>query len=493
VSLLPVLRRQAPDSVALSSAGAVLTREALCRRVASLAASLVEQGVSCVALLADNGIDWVVADLACLEARVRIVPVPLFFTQAQVRHLLVTSGADTLLADRNVAAQVPAARPVPGWTSLPGLRRFALATAADVQLPDPTWKITYTSGTTGAPKGVCLSARHLLGVARSLDRAIGLVAPNHLAILPLSTLLENVAGIYAPLLAGGSVSVPPLADVGLSGSSRLDVERLLSCITLYEPQSLILVPEILRVLTAAAECGWRVPRSLRFVAVGGSKTAPALVERGRQAGLPVYEGYGLSECGSVTTLNLPGSDRPGSAGRPLPHAGVTIDGGEICLSGTAMLGYVGQPDSWHPREIRSGDLGFIDEDGFVHIEGRARNLIITSYGRNVSPEWVESELLAGPHLAQAVVTGDARPYCTALLRAADESASDAAIEQLIRAANRRLPDYARVLDWRRLPEPLSADAGLLTGNGRPLRAAIETRCRSLIDAMYDEQPEAINQ
>ena len=176
----------------------------------------------------------------------------------------------------------------------------------------------------------------------------------------------------------------------------------------------------------------------RFVAVGGSRVAPELIDKARGVGLPVYEGYGLSECGSVVSLNVVGHTRTGTAGRALPHARLDIDDGEIIVRGSAMLGYVDQPESWNPREIRTGDLGHIDSDGFVHIDGRASNLLITSFGRNISPEWVESELLAGPLLAQAVVVGDARPWCAALVYGTAASSSDADIGAWIQQVNLRL-------------------------------------------------------
>jgi long-subunit acyl-CoA synthetase (AMP-forming) len=467
--------------------------ESLGRRVESLAARLRVSSTSCVALLADNSADWIVADLACLEANVRIVPVPLFFSPAQIRHVLDSSGADTLLTDRPVGPLRTAVKLATSWPQLPGLHRYSLQPRKDVRLPAGTWKITYTSGTTGTPKGVCLSASSLQSVAGSLANASGLEAPRHLCVLPLSTLLENVAGVYAPLRVHGTVVVPSLAEVGLEGSSSIDIERLLDCITLRRPDSIILVPEILRLLTIAAERGWLPPSSLRFAAVGGSRVSPALLKRAHAAGLPVYEGYGLSECGSVVTLNTADRAKPGTAGRALPHARLRIDNGEIVVSGSAMLGYVDQPDSWYPQEIRSGDLGAIDSDGFVHIEGRATNLLITSYGRNLSPEWVESELLAGQALRQAIVVGDARPWCTALVFASGPDVRDAEIDAWLRQVNQRLPDYARIADWRRLPEPLTTANGLLTTNGRPRRAAIESQHESLIEELYASPREAINQ
>ncbi len=490
--ILSLLAEQA-DGTALETPGASIDAATLRGRVIELADRLRDEEIRCAALLADNGIDWIVADLACLEAGVRIVPVPLFFSAEQVRHVLASSGADTLLTDQPVGSLELDLEPVPGMTPLPGLRRYALEPREHVAVPDTTWKITYTSGTTGAPKGVCLSAEHLMSVAASVAQVTGLESPRHLAVLPMSTLLENVAGVYAPLLAGGTVVVPSLGDVGLRGSSSLDVQQLLDSITAVRPDSLILVPEILRVVTIAAERGWRPSSSLRFVAVGGSKTAPGLIERSRQAGIPIFEGYGLSECGSVTTLNTPGNDRAGSVGRALPHTRISITDGEICVAGSTMLGYVDQPASWYPDLVPTGDIGHIDGDGFVHIDGRARNLIITGYGRNVSPEWVESELLAGPLLAQAIVFGDARPWCSALLLPSDPDTSDAGIASYIRQVNDHLPDYARVVDWRRLPAPLCEADGLLTNNGRPQRPAIEARYGALIDEMYTNQPEVVNQ
>ena len=493
MSVLAALKQQPPHAIVLSSAGTCLDNDTLQQRTASLVTALRDHAVQCVALYADNGIDWVVADLACLEAGIRIVPVPLFFSPQQIRHVLLTSGADTLFTDQRVAPLDIDAEPLAGLSQLPRLQRFALRPRTPAAVPPNTWKITYTSGTTGAPKGVCLSAESLQTLAANLADVTKLQAPQHLCVLPLSTLLENVAGVYGPLLAGGAIVVPPLSEVGLDGSSRLDVEQLATAITLNHPQSLILVPEILRGLSIAAERGWRPPTSLRFVAVGGSKIAPGLVERAHHAGLPVFEGYGLSECGSVVALNTAENNRAGSAGRTLPHVQAYVDDGEIVVTGSAMLGYVDEPDSWHPAEIRTGDLGDIDADGFVHIRGRAKNLLITSYGRNISPEWVESELLAGKLLAQAVVIGDQRPWCTALVYPAAAGVDAAAIDAWVAGVNTRLPDYARIADWRRLPEPLTAGAGLLTSNGRLRRPSINSHYQWLIEELYENRPEAINQ
>jgi long-subunit acyl-CoA synthetase (AMP-forming) len=160
--------------------------------------------------------------------------------------------------------------------------------------------------------------------------------------------------------------------------------------------------------------------SLRFIAVGGAAVGVAAIASARAVGLPAYEGYGLSEGASVQTLNLPGADRPGSVGRALPHARLRVaTDGEIEIAGSVMLGCLGEPalvaesltegasgarDWW-----KTGDVGTIDGKGYVHVHGRRRNVLITAYGRNVSPEWVEMALTSQPAIAQAVVPGDGKP------------------------------------------------------------------------------------
>jgi long-chain acyl-CoA synthetase len=486
--LLDQLRHtRANTEIALESGATRLSLADLRSRVESLTASLQQLQAKRVAIYADNGIDFVVTDLACQAAGITAIPLPLFFSVEQILHALNSSGVDTIVADRRIETIIPNALPAPKLGPLPAVVEhiYRLQTESNAALPTGTQKITFTSGTTGTPKGVCLSVEQQLTVAGSLAAAIGLEKPRHLCVLPLSTLLENLAGVYAPLLAGGLVIVPTLAEVGLTGSSGLDIDQWLTCITHHQPDSLILVPEMLNAMTQAAEAGWRAPQSLQFVAVGGGKVAAELLHRAQEAGIPAFEGYGLSECASVVCLNTPGKERTGSVGLPLAHVDVSTENNEIIVRGNAFLGYIDQPESWGKDEVHTGDLGHIDDDGFVHVHGRLKNQLITSFGRNLSPEWVESELLAGPLLQQAVVVGDDRPYCVALIFPRDPSCQHADIADWISTVNRRLPDYARIGDWIQLPNPLSEHNGMLAPNGTPKRAIIELAYQHLIDCMYD--------
>ena len=461
----------------------------LAARVAEEGEWLAAHGERC-ALLADNGIGWAIADLALHTRELPCVPLPGFFSDGQVQHALDDAGIDCLLTDEpRRVRNLPVGWQTVGVSGRTGLVLFRrrLAPGRQPELPPGTSKITYTSGSTGQPRGVCLGAAQLDTIARSLAEATRtLDIERHLCLLPLATLLENIAGIYAPLLADATCLLPPSSVTGMSYAGP-DAQRLLGCIAASRPQSLVLVPELLRLLVVAAEQGWRVPDSLQFVAVGGAPVSIELLERAERVRMPVYEGYGLSECASVVCLNTPQARRPGSVGRPLPHARLRIgEDGQVMVSGVTMLGYLGQAPRKAGEEWPTGDLGETDADGYLYVRGRLGNRYITSLGRNVAPEWVERELVQQAGIRHAMVHGEARPYAVALVEPVHDGVSDAEIEQGIAAANARLPEYAQVRRWVRAPELFTVQNGLLTSNGRLRRAAILERHGALLAPLYDE-------
>ena len=493
--LLQALQQRAknqPQDIVLEGQSAGVSAAELLTQLQSLARVLRDSESRTVALYADNSPAWAMVDLACqLESRC-LVPVPTFFSSAQVEHLLVSSGVDTLIYDRGLAEQLPPQYQTAS-RDLPGLPDLFMAKSKPGYLPCVplnTTKITFTSGSTGKPKGVCLSFSQCLNVADSLARAINIPRPRHLCILPLSTLLENIGGVYVPLLSGGRSIIVSPGELGFTGSSGLNSQRFLAALERYQPNTLILVPQLLAVLDAAMAQGWQPPESLGFVAVGGARVAADMVRRVREKGLPVYEGYGLSECASVVSLNSPGNDRLGTAGRVLPHVHARERDGEIQVHGNTFLGYLDQPATWGLPAVSTGDVGTVDADGYVTIKGRSKNILITSFGRNVSPEWVESELTS-QQFQQAIVLGEGRPSCAALLLPADINATDIEVQAAVDRANASLPDYARVGQWLRLDEPLSTATGLLTENGRPKRAQIQEHYSRQIDQLYSEHEESI--
>lgn len=491
-SILAHARTQG-DSIALESGSRQLDYSALDTAVRELATQLRQARVRTVGLYADNSIAWALADLACLAAGLRVVPIPLFFTPAQTRHALASSGADAVLA-HPLLPETWDSLTSPTFLHAAGatlaLHRIAIRSAT---VPEGTRKITYTSGTTGAPKGVCLALDSMEAVAESLCDATGANAQDrHLCALPLPTLLENIGGLYAPLLAGATVCLRSSADVGLQGASGFDPRRCLEAIRDSRATTLILVPELLHALVRAIEAGVPAPSSLRFVAVGGAPVAPRLLASARRLGLPVYEGYGLSECSSVVALNTSRAARLGSVGRPLPHLRVHIgSGGEILVSGNAYLGYVGETPRDPSEAVATGDLGHLDEDGFLHITGRRKNMFITAFGRNVAPEWVERELCLHPAIAQVAVFGEARPWNVAVV-VPQPGADPDVIALAIIQCNQALPDYARVSRWLLADRPFSPANDQATPNGRLRRLQIESHYRHRIEALYEEHCDVIS-
>jgi long-subunit acyl-CoA synthetase (AMP-forming) len=410
-------------------------------------------GTRVLATLLDNGPAFVALDEAAAAEGVVHVPLPLFFTPAQRQHALQSAGVDTLVTPQGVQR-------LPG----PGNGPAALRAG--------TRKITFTSGTTGTPKGVCLGAAAMDAVADGLIAAMApLGITRHLNALPFAVLLENIAGLLAPRRHGVEVISLPLAEVGLTGSSSFDPSRLDAAVRRHGAESLILLPQMLRAWVAhLVQTGQRAPATLKLVAVGGAAVGAPLVQAAQALGLPAMEGYGLSEGASVQTLNLPGACRPGSVGRVLPHARLRVaDDGELLVAGSLFSGYLGEATpvpAWWP----SGDLGRIDADGYVHIEGRRKNLLITAYGRNVSPEWIETTLRSHPAVLQAVVFGDGRPALSAVIWPTRPGAD---LQAAVDTANATLPDYARIARWTEGRAAFDPATGLATANGRPQRGAIE--------------------
>jgi long-chain acyl-CoA synthetase len=461
------------EAPALSDGRQRLNVAAMHREVDAVADRLLARGARVLATVLDNGLAWVIADRAARQAGVVHVPLPLFFTPAQLAHAIEVAGVDTLLTLPPLALAWPDAPREP-WDVCGTPLQCLRLPANGLRLPSGTAKLTFTSGTTGAPKGVCLSAEAMQRVCDGLVQALEpLGIRRHLCALPLAVLLENIAGVMAPLAHGAECVVLPLSEVGISGSSLFDPATFHGAVERHRPQSIILLPQMLR-----AWVGWltqnrqRAPEGLRLVAVGGAAVGTPVLMAARALGIPAHEGYGLSEAASVQTLNLPGADRPGSAGRPLPHAQLRVNPrGELEVAGSLMNGYLGEttePPAWWP----TGDLGVIDDDGFVHVRGRIKHVLITAFGRNVSPEWVETALRSGRAIAQAVVLGDGQAALSAVVWPVDPALPDTSVQADIDTANAALPDYARIHRWTRAQAAFTAETGMATANGRPQRAAI---------------------
>ena len=434
-----------------------------------------------IALIAPNSIEWVVDDLAILKAKKCCIPIPLFFTKQQVIQALEAAAVSHVIALKGYTdqlAEIPEFRSIGNSDQRVILENAHKSEQASPNIPDNVRKITFTSGTTGNPKGVMLTESHLNAVLGAVTSRAEICAKDrHLVLSPFSILLENLMGAWAMLMNGGQLVIPHNKSTETSSSPSASASQILNSVREYGITTLILTPLTLQNFLDVIK-DERAPVTLRFCALGGGKTPMSLIRRALHVGLPVYEGYGLSECGSVVALNSTKSNRPGSVGKVLEHTSVVIaEDNEIVIVDTEIAKYLGDSTRESTTTFHTGDLGALDSDGYLFVHGRKRNVFITSNGRNVSPEWIEQEYLNKRHISQLIVFGEGKAENTAVIFSV---ANDGDIEATIRSTNQLFPDYAQIHRWIRAECPFSVLNGQMTATGRYRRNEIFQNYKHLL-------------
>jgi long-chain acyl-CoA synthetase len=547
-------------------------------RVRAIAAGLRTLGIVAgdrVAILADNRVEWHVADLATMA--LGAISVPLYQTDApaQVRHILNDSGAVAVVVDsveqaakvETIRAEVPTLRhlislvsgvhsssEVTTWSELQDLGRNPLGNDVPVDdaRPESVATIVYTSGTTGPPKGVMLTHANIMFTVQSVLSVVA-VGPSDrfLSFLPLSHIAERIMSHFGQI-AGASESwfargfatvaadlnacrptiffaVPrvweKLRDAVIEQSARRPgLERAL--VQRYIDRGNALSKE-----HGLRYAEWKlldqtVGRLLRrklgldrarVLTSGAAPISPALLRWFAGLGLPIGEAYGQTEdCGPATVglfvKGIPGSLRVGSVGKPLPGVEVIIAadqevlvrGGSVCAGywrNDAATTELLSPEGW----MHTGDLGRIDQDGYVWITGRKKDIIVMTAGHKVAPQALESELRADPLVLDAVVLGDNRPYITALvtlnpqalsvwaeqhhkLFSLEALAGDPDIQESISATidrvNAGLARSEQIKRFHILPTSFTAASGELTPTAKVKRNVVLRHHSDLIDQMY---------
>ena len=456
---------EAGGSIAVSDQHGQLSRRELLATVTGLAADLESQPRT-VGIYAPNGLAWVIAQLACALAGKIVVPLPAFFSSAQLGHVVRDASVELILASEQTTA-LALQSGVP--THVIDIHRVG---AGLPDVIDGFGQIIYTSGSTGQPKGVRLESGQIAWSAAALGSATGAAATDsYLSVLPLPLLLETICSIFIPTLLGAYVHF----DTGLAEQvGRGDPTGIAKAFETHRPTMSVLVPQLLKHWAAELQAvSQTAPSSLRFIAVGGAPVPKQVANTAWSLGIPVHEGYGLSECCSVVAVNRPKQRRPGTVGQPLSGLSVSIDNGEIVVDGPSITdGYLGQEPA--QGAWRTGDLGEIDRDGFITVQGRKDSLLVTSFGRNVSPEWIETMLLADPRIAFCTVAGHGEPHLTALLIPSPQgaawfaNATSTDILDLVSDHCSDAPEYAvpRAYVVVSFQEALNNQ---LLSNGRPIR------------------------
>lgn len=563
-ALLAWRARQTPDwpaaQVRANDAWRSLDWGTMAQRSEALARALVAAGVEPgdrVAIWCRTRLEWSLLDFAVLMAGAVSVGLYPSLTLAQATQQLQRADCRLLFVERLEQAR---------GVSLPGLRVVAIDTEADgaatgleafiaegngvsAEQVHQRWQaldrqalanLVFTSGTTGEPKAAMLSHGNLLAAIAAYQ----LPPPRYtgLAFLPMAHVGERVIGHYQRLWCGAQAAyVPDINDVPRAiaevqpdffGSVPRLFEKLHAAVM---AQRQTLAPGKRRVLDWALRTGIRQRGGLRLqlarrlvlnglrqrlfgsriraLVSGGAPLDAELVNFFAALGLPLYEGWGMSESTAFLTSNEGGPNKAGSVGRPLPGVEVRIaDDGEVLVRGPHVFqGYFQQPektaetftlDGW----LRSGDLGRIDATGYLWLTGRKKELIITAGGKNIAPTPIETRLKQHPLVEQALVHGDRRKHLSALLALEPQSlaiwakrqglAGDAEawlqapallaeLQGHIDTINAELSQVERIKTWALLPRLLSQEQDELTPTQKLKRLVVERNFALLLDGMYE--------
>ncbi|GAA4030229.1 AMP-dependent synthetase/ligase [Allokutzneria multivorans] len=555
---------EAPDHVAFRrrtpDGWSPVTAKEFRDQVQRLARGLVAAGVRAgerVAILSSTRYEWTLFDFAIWA--VAAVPVPIYPTSSreQIEWIITDSGATAVVVEtpehEEKVAGLPLLRGV--WRidtveDLMALGEGVAATEIDERRatvsPKDVATLIYTSGTTGRPKGCVLTHANFFAEAGNVAELLSPLFKGKdvstLVFLPL-------AHVFGRMVQVGSV----LARVTLGHTA--DVKNVVNDLAAFRPTFVLSVPYVFekiynsarqraesagkaRIFDAAVETAIKYSEATRpglvlrirhavfdrlvyqrlrsvlggrctYAISGGAALGRRLTHFYRGIGLTVFEGYGLTETTAAVTINAPSAARAGTVGRPVPGTTVRISGdGEVLIKGGVVFsGYWGASsaqDEW----FATGDLGSLDDDGFLSIIGRKKEILVTSGGKNVAPAVIEDRITAHPLVGQAVVVGDGRKFVAALITIDREhlalwkksngkpdgaTAADlvedrellAEVQQAVDAGNEAVSAAEAVRRFRVLPTEFSIDGGHLTPSLKLRRSQIMNDFADEVESLYE--------
>ena len=413
---------------------------------------------------------------------------------------------------------------------------------------DDIFSIIYTSGSTGRPKGVPLSHRNMISQIQVIKRDFLKLSRSTdvaLVILPIAHVFERMT-MYFFILNGTRVyfadspknvarlardvhptvmTVVPrilervyesmtVAGERAWGPKRWVIDRAVKIAKIEKPDKLFSLPHALYSKLVYEKMCNAVGGKLRMVICGGGALNKSICRFLMNVGIPVYEGYGLTECSPVLSVNKPGAVRPGSVGHVLTHLDVKIgENNEVLVKGDSVFkGYYNMPELnaqifTEDGYLKTGDQGYFDEDGYLFLTGRLKELLKTSTGKYVCPNPIELELNRHPLIEQALVIANDRKFASALIflntenakrflkrsetefklgRALESRHVHEAINRHIERVNKKLNHWEQIRKWSLIGDALSVKSGLLTPTLKIRRTVAEARYAEQIEKMYED-------
>jgi len=429
--------------------------------------------------------EWVYTLLAIQKVGAVLLPVPIEFSDDQIASLLGKAAA-VLVRDEKTAKRLHNILPdkpcfIPGQ-----LMNQAIGEEwrnEDELIPDGIVSIIHTSGTTSKPKGVMIRDEAVSLLVDNVMKRLPQQPLHYFSIVPMSLLIEQVLGVFIPILSGGTLTLMP-EGVPEYGAASGNARHYLELIAPNEPNFLYLPPKLLEEAnTLLQDCSVQQLFGAQrpHIITGGAKIPVSVLEALEAHGVQVFEAYGLSENSSIISLNSPAERRIGSAGKLLDGIEPKLVDGELLVrTPTLCAGYYNADDTacdLSDGYLHTGDIAEL-RDGFLYITGRKKHVIILSTARNISPEWVENVYKESPLVDDMIVMGEGKDEpCAIVLSGAGSDQVRREMERL----EHRLADFARVRQIRVIEDIAQFREQFYTVTGRPRRAEIEAR---FIDQMY---------
>jgi long-chain acyl-CoA synthetase len=540
-------------------------------KVSAVSEALQSWGISRgdrVAILSENRHEWAVADFACMLLGAVVVPIYTTLTPEQTAYILRDSEARAIFVSSQKhlekvlsTLQMTCVEKIAVMDDVTDSRAVKMSelmhSPGDSQLhitgsgaqPDQLATIIYTSGTTGTPKGVMLTQGNMAANINYSLRDFGFRSGMCcVSFLPLSHVTARAVDLGL-LYSGVTLAHLPQIDQLPQALREVRPNILLSVPRVYEkvhsqvelnaakfPKKQIYRwaldtgrghrTEILAGKTPDSMT-WRLANKLVFSKVragiggrveffisGGAPLGRELAEWYADIGIRIHEGYGLTETSPVIAVNTPGAHRVGSVGKPLGNVQVRIaDDGEILVRGPSVFhAYWNKPqetsDAFVDGWFKTGDIGRIDEDGFLYVTDRKKDLLKTSGGKFIAPQPIESSFKHYPWIAEAIVIGDKRRFPAVLIipnfaaletyaRMEDLTFSSrhelitipevhARYADIVSSVNQDLAQFERLKKFKLIPEELSSSNGTLTASLKIRRRAIEEHFKKQIEEIYSE-------